>query len=154
SPWGGRSKIALPTTRAPRQLSRGALPRLRFVSAHSSWRGTRAPVASDFVTTVDQSDIRGLATGMSLIRQGLPPLYELASGTSCEWLEGGMGVPPEPSSNHAGPLGRPPPPLSALSNRSPPYCRGASSPSPRPTPQMNPATSRAPAVTASAGCLP
>jgi hypothetical protein len=26
----------------------------------------------DFVTTVDQSDIRGLVTGMRLIRQGLP----------------------------------------------------------------------------------
>src|SRR3954453_16801795 len=27
----------------------------------------------DFVTTVDQSDIRGLVTGMRAIRQGLPP---------------------------------------------------------------------------------
>jgi hypothetical protein len=34
------------------------------------------------VTTVDQSDIRGLVTDMSLIRQGLPLLYELASVAS------------------------------------------------------------------------
>ena len=43
-----------------------------FVSGASSWRGPRGPAASDFVTTVDQSDIRGLVTGMRSIRQGLP----------------------------------------------------------------------------------
>ena len=47
-----------------------------------------------FVTTVDQSDIRGLVTDMSLIRQGLPLLYELASITSCDRLKGGPRIPP------------------------------------------------------------
>ncbi len=38
----------------------------------SSWRKPRGPAALGFVTTVDQSDFRGLVTGMRSIRQGLP----------------------------------------------------------------------------------
>ena len=55
-----------------------------LLSVTSSRKGPRATVALDFVTTVDPSDIRGLVTGMSLIRQGLPLLYKLASAASCD----------------------------------------------------------------------
>ena len=81
--WG-RSKI-VPTHDgiSATAVSWGTAP-THSHSYASSWKGPRALVALGFVTTVDQSDIRGLVTDMSLIRQGLPLLYKLASVASCD----------------------------------------------------------------------
>jgi hypothetical protein len=109
----------------------------------------------DFVTTVDQSDIRGLVTGMSSIRQGLPLLYKLASADSFDRpYRVARGFPPtvQPTRPLPWDLSR------YFFNQSPSkifaHAETASSASSRPIAQMKPASSRATAVTASAGCFP
>ena len=116
----------------------------------SSRRGPGAPVAPDFVTTVDQSDIRGLVTDMSLIRQGLPPLYGPASAASCGRPKGAPRIPPDRTAVATGPPG----PSISPHPETCKWAHDASSTSSRPIAQMKPASSRATAVTASAGCLP
>ena len=53
---------AVPGEGTTRGVSQGVYVVLAIVPGTSSWRGPRGPAASGFVTTVDQSDIRGLVT--------------------------------------------------------------------------------------------
>lgn len=105
----------------------------------------------DFVTTVDQSDIRGLVTGMRLIRQGLPrSTYERRS-LPCGRLKAGPRIPPTVLPSRPVPLARP---ISIMCSNPQDNNQLASSSSSRAIAHTNPASSRATAVTASAGALP
>src|SRR5439155_2660094 len=58
----------------------------------------------DFVTTVDQSDIRGLVTGMRLIRQGLPLSTCGRRSPPCGRPKGGSRIPPTVLPSRPAPL--------------------------------------------------
>src|SRR6476646_2770003 len=67
---------------------------LGWLRKASPWRTPRELVASGIVTTVDQSDIRGLVTGMRSIRQGLPHSTDGRRSPPCDLPKGGPRIPP------------------------------------------------------------